>query len=92
MATKIKKPAESTQKKKESGGSFRKNEKLRFILGSVICIVAVYLLIAFISFLFYGAADQSKLDLNWKDLVFNREIKVENKAGKNRGIFGRNDY
>jgi DNA segregation ATPase FtsK/SpoIIIE, S-DNA-T family len=82
MATKIKKPAESTQKKKESGGSFRKNEKLRFILGSVICIVAVYLLIAFISFLFYGAADQSKLDLNWKDLVFNREIKVENKAGK----------
>jgi S-DNA-T family DNA segregation ATPase FtsK/SpoIIIE len=82
MATKIKKPAESTQKKKESSGSFRKNEKLRFILGSVICIVAVYLLIAFISFLFYGAADQSKLDLSWKDLVFNREIKVENKAGK----------
>jgi len=82
MATKIKKPAESTHKKKEGVVSFRKNEKLRFILGSVILIVAVYLLIAFISFLFYGVADQSKLDLSWKDLVFNREIKVENKAGK----------
>ena len=82
MASKIKKPTESTQKKKGDTISFRKNEKLRFILGSVICIVAVYMLIAFISFLFYGAADQSKLDLSWKELVFNREIKVENKAGK----------
>lgn len=82
MATKSKKPAESTQKKKVDSVSFRRNEKLRFILGSVIFVVAVYLLIAFISFLFYGAADQSKLDLDWKDLVLNREIKVENKAGK----------
>ena len=44
--------------------------------------VSAYLLIAFISFLFYGAADQSKLDLKWSDLVLNSEIKVENKAGK----------
>ncbi len=37
---------------------------------------------SFISFLFYGAADQSKLDLKWSELVLNSKIKVDNKAGK----------
>ena len=82
MATKSKKPTESTQKKKSEKIPFFRNEKIRFILGSVIFIVAIYFLIAFISFLFYGAADQSKLDLNLKDLVLDREITVQNKAGK----------
>ncbi|GAB1453168.1 DNA translocase FtsK [Draconibacterium sp.] len=82
MALKNKKPAPSTQKKKEANVPFYKNEKFRFILGSVIFIVAIYFLIAFVSFLFFGAADQSKLDLSWKELVFNREINVQNKAGK----------
>jgi S-DNA-T family DNA segregation ATPase FtsK/SpoIIIE len=82
MASKSKKPAESTQKRKSENVSFFRNEKVRFIIGSIIFIVAVYLLIAFISFMFYGAADQSKLDLNWKELLLNREIRVQNKAGK----------
>ena len=82
MAVKIKKPIESTQKKKAGKVPFFKNEKIRFILGSIIFIVAIYFLIAFISFLFYGAADQSKLDLELKDLVLDREITVQNKAGK----------
>ena len=82
MASKSKKPAESTQKKKEKTAPFFMNEKFRFILGSIIVLVAVYFLIAFISFLFYGAADQSKLDLKLKELVLDREITVQNKAGK----------
>ncbi len=82
MAIKSKKPTETNQKRKESKTPFFKNEKFRFILGGIIFLVAVYFLSAFISFLFYGAADQSKLDLNWKDLVLDREITVENKAGK----------
>lgn len=82
MAVKIKKPIESTQKKKAGKVPFFKNEKIRFILGSIIFIVAIYFLIAFISFLFYGAADQSKLDLELKELVLDREITVQNKAGK----------
>lgn len=82
MALKNKKPSKSTQKKKETSVPVFRNEKFRFILGSVIFIIAVYFLIAFVSFLFFGAADQSKLDLSWKELVFNREINVQNKAGK----------
>jgi S-DNA-T family DNA segregation ATPase FtsK/SpoIIIE len=82
MALKNKKPSKSTPKKKETSVPVFRNEKFRFILGSVIFIIAVYFLIAFVSFLFFGAADQSKLDLSWKELVFNREINVQNKAGK----------
>ncbi|PIF05967.1 MAG: cell division protein FtsK [Draconibacterium sp.] len=59
-----------------------RNEKLRFILGIFILVVTAYLAIAFISFLFFGAEDQSKLDLNWWKLMMDSNIKVENKAGK----------
>ncbi|MGE0019563.1 MAG: DNA translocase FtsK 4TM domain-containing protein [Draconibacterium sp.] len=82
MASKSKKPAESNQKTKEKKAPFFLNEKFRFIIGLIIFVIAIYLLIAFISFLFYGAADQSKLDLNFKELMLDREIKVLNKAGK----------
>lgn len=82
MASKSKKPADSNQKSKEKKTPFFLNEKFRFILGLIIFVIAIYLLIAFISFLFYGAADQSKLDIKLKELVMDREIKVLNKAGK----------
>jgi S-DNA-T family DNA segregation ATPase FtsK/SpoIIIE len=82
MAVKQKKPDISNRKKTKSRGSFFSNEKFRFILGVLVLLVSVYFLIAFISFLFYGAADQSKLDLKWSELVFKSDVKVENKAGK----------
>ena len=82
MASKNKKPAEQNPKSKEKPVHFFKNEKLRFVIGLIISLIAVYVLVAFISFLFYGAADQSKLDLKLKDLVLDREITVQNKAGK----------
>lgn len=82
MASKNTKPTETSQKKKVAKVPFFRNEKFRFILGFIIFVVAIYLLIAFVSFLFFGAADQSKLDLSLKELVLNREINVQNKAGK----------
>ncbi len=82
MASKNKKPAEPYHKNKEKSAPFFRNEKLRFVIGLIISLIAVYVLVAFISFLFYGAADQSKLDLKLKDLVMDREITVQNKAGK----------
>jgi len=82
MAFKAKKPGSQKQKKKKSTQPFFLNEKFRLILGIFILLGSAYLLVAFISFLFFGAADQSKLDLPWKELVLNSDIKVENKAGK----------
>jgi len=66
-------------KAKKSNYSRRKN---RFLLGIFILLISAYLLIAFISFLFYGAADQSNLDLSWNKLIWNSDINVSNKAGK----------
>lgn len=80
MAAKRKKPNTSVKKKGRTP-SF-KSEKLKFIFGVLILLLAAYLLIAFISFLFFGDADQSKFDLNWKEFVLNPEIQVQNKAGK----------
>jgi S-DNA-T family DNA segregation ATPase FtsK/SpoIIIE len=82
MARKQKKPDISNRKKPKNNDSALNGEKFRFIVGVLVLIVTAYILIAFISFVFYGAADQSKLDLKWVDLVFKSDIKVENKAGK----------
>jgi len=82
MAVKSRKSSESNDTKRERKTPFFRNEKFRFVLGLIIFLIAVYILIAFISFLFYGAADQSKLDLKFKELMMDREIKVFNKAGK----------
>ena len=76
MAFKAKKPGNQKQKKKKTTQPFFLNEKFRLILGTFVLLVSAYLLVAFISFLFYGAADQSKLDLPWRQLVFESEIKV----------------
>ncbi|MEZ5104041.1 MAG: DNA translocase FtsK 4TM domain-containing protein [Draconibacterium sp.] len=88
MAIKRKKPTESSRKKKKSRVSFLKNERFKFVLGALVLLLSVYLLIAFISFLFYGGTDQSILDLSWKELFSrSREIKVQNWAGKPGAYF-----
>lgn len=84
MAVKKRKPVKKNTKKKEKriGIPFYKDERVIYILGIIVLIISGYMLIAFISFLFHGAADQSKLDLSWSQLVFNSNIKVDNKTGK----------
>lgn len=82
MAVKQKKPVTKKRKVKKPRSSLFKNENIRFIMGTLVLLIAIYLLIAFISFIFYGAADQSKLTLKWAELVFDSSIKVQNKAGK----------
>ncbi|MGM0621393.1 MAG: DNA translocase FtsK 4TM domain-containing protein, partial [Bacteroidota bacterium] len=82
MVLKAKKPGKTNRKKREKSIPFYKNEKFRFITGILVLLIAAYLLVAFVSFIFYGGADQSKLDLPWKELVLESDIKVQNKAGK----------
>ncbi len=82
MALKRKKPVNSNRKKK-SRFSFLKNERFKFIMGVLILLLSAYLMIAFISFLFFGAADQSKLDLGVHELVVNsQKINFKNFAQK----------
>ncbi|WP_238480330.1 FtsK/SpoIIIE family DNA translocase [Mangrovibacterium lignilyticum] len=61
---------------------FFKSDKFRYTVGVLLFVLGVYLLVAFISFLIYGSADQSKLDISWRALIKNADIKVQNKAGK----------
>ncbi|MDD4109090.1 MAG: DNA translocase FtsK 4TM domain-containing protein [Prolixibacteraceae bacterium] len=82
MAFKSKKTDTRKRKKSNPVKSFFSNEKFRFILGVFILIISAYLSIAFISFLFYGAEDQSSLDISKKELLWNSDIRVANKAGK----------
>src|SRR5690554_3226548 len=81
MAIKRTKQAGTRRKKKKSSTTFNK-DKFRFIFGIFILLASAYLLISFLSFLFYGDADQSRLDLPGSQFVMNPEIRVGNKAGK----------
>ena len=58
------------------------NERLRFISGLVLEIIAIYITLAMISFLFTGGADQSKIENVpfWPDLALNRGA-VQNWTG-----------
>jgi DNA segregation ATPase FtsK/SpoIIIE, S-DNA-T family len=84
MASGSRKPQKNNKRSREKGGFFSFFNDPRFLLtfAIILFVLVLYLTIAFISFVFSGDADQSKLDIKWHELVFNPEIKVENKAGK----------
>ncbi len=77
--------AVKNNKKTKTGRSFWSgitSQKVGYTLAVLLLIFTVYLTIAFISFIFSGDSDQSKLDIHWEKLVTNPEIRVENAAGK----------
>lgn len=61
--------------------AFFKNEAFRFIVGLVLVFFSVYLLLAFLSFFFTGAADQSILDSAEVGKLGAVDNKVANYAG-----------
>nr|WP_319512559.1 DNA translocase FtsK 4TM domain-containing protein [uncultured Draconibacterium sp.] len=78
-----KKPAKSKNKRTKKKRTFQfKSEKLYFLLGLFVLLLAAYLLISFVSFLFYGAADQSIMDSGWREFLFNTQVKAQNKGMK----------
>jgi len=78
------KPVKNTKRSTGKKGFWSSvtDPRIGYIFAVLLLIFTVYLTIAFISFIFSGDADQSKLDIKWKELVFNPDIKVDNKAGK----------
>lgn len=68
------KPSRSSEKKKDSINvtakikSLFSDERTHFIAGLFLFLVVVYVFLAFLSYFFTGAADQSKLDVPWSEL------------------------
>ena len=79
-----KKSDKETEPKKVSPNrisSFFKNETTHFVIGLISVIFAVYLLLAFTSFFFTGAADQSILDNRQPGELMQTANHVKNYAG-----------
>lgn len=75
-----KEPKKETASKHKFTG-FIKNETLAFIIGLLCVIVAVYMLLAFTSFFFTGAADQSILDKPQPGELVSTGNHIQNYAG-----------
>lgn len=82
MAFKRSKKTKTRKKTGKKRTSLFKNEKFLFILGILMLCVSAYLLISFVSFIFYGAADQSIMDSSWREFLFNSKIDVKNNGMK----------
>ncbi|HPS12692.1 MAG TPA: DNA translocase FtsK [Prolixibacteraceae bacterium] len=76
------KSKQKTSKVGVKTGNPARKEKTEIIFGFILSAFTIYLLIAFVSFLFNADADQSKLQIKWIDLIKNPDIKVENITGK----------
>lgn len=61
---------------------FLKDERFRFVLSLFSFMLAVFMFLAFISFLFTWKSDQSKLDIDLITLLQIADLEVENWAGK----------
>lgn len=83
MATKNKKT-----KKTSRLAAFLQGNKLRYALVVALVVFGSYLLIAFCSFLFTGAFDQSKLDVPTDQLLKNPTLGVKNDAGQTGATLG----
>jgi S-DNA-T family DNA segregation ATPase FtsK/SpoIIIE len=85
----MKKGKEETKKKNSSGTekpkSFFTDERIRFVTGILITGFAVYLLFAFIAYLFYWKEDQSQLARSITDAA----VEVKNWSGKSGAWFAR---
>jgi len=74
------KPDKKTDKKSSDNAFGRKalnffsDERTHFIVGFLLLLVMLYLLLAFVSYFFTGAADQSKIDLSWNELHDKRTL------------------
>ncbi len=77
-----KKPAKVKKPSKLKGlVAFLKSTQFKYTLGAFLLLFSGYLLVAFISYIFSGAADQSKLDMSLSELI-DPGVKVQNFAGK----------
>jgi len=58
---------------------FFKDDRLRYAVGIVLLLTAIFLLLAFVSYLFHWKSDQ---DFQWERVFSGADIQVENQGGK----------
>ena len=56
--------------------------KVRFFIGLFSIAYSIFLLVAFISFIFTGGADHSKFNINFFEFITDSDINVQNRTGK----------
>jgi len=86
MAKKITKPVKKPVKaagpsKIKSTVNFFKSNHFKYTLGAFLLLFSGYMAVAFISYIFSGAVDQSKLDLPFMEFL-DPSVQVQNFAGK----------
>ena len=82
MAKRKRKRISATKKKGNPWLSFFKSERLHFITGVLMAFIGIFMLLAVVSFLFTGAADQSKvLNKSFRELIRSDAPQVENWTG-----------
>ena len=82
--------AKKKSKKKDkpiSVSALSKDERIKILLGFFIFSFSIYLLVAFVSYLFTWQIDQSKLDISFIELFQDSTITVENWSGKMGAMF-----
>ena len=82
----VKKPVTKTQKAPKISKPwgivrFFKSNQFKFTLGLFLMILSGYMAVAFVSYVFTGASDQSKLDLSFSEFI-DPSVQVGNIAGK----------
>ena len=81
MAKKEKRKKKNKLKPRLQLRNLIQNERLRISLGVILGIIASYLFLSILSFFFSGAADQSKLDIPFNEIM-KADITVRNWTGK----------
>ncbi len=88
MAKKIKKPVKASAPSK-SWGIVRllKSNQFKYTLGLFLMILCGYMAVAFVSYIYTGEFDQSRLDLPFMEYI-NPSVQVHNIAGKGGAFLG----
>jgi len=82
MAKRKRKRTSTTKKKSKPWLNFFRSERLHFVMGVMVAFIGIYMLLAIVSFLFTGAADQSKvLNMSFRELIHSDAPQVENWTG-----------
>lgn len=83
MAKKVAKKQKAPKQKKTWGViRFFKSNQFKFTLGLFLMILSGYMAVAFVSYVFSGAADESILDVPMRKFFLDSSVKVDNFAGK----------